>query len=108
MYRNLGHKLKTIAKIEFWVILAASAGAGAWLLLGYLAFLSAAAYSIWSLLLRRYPPSRIAVFTFANPVFGVFLSAWILGESAELNLTRCLLALVLVGLGIWIVNRRAD
>ncbi|MBQ6173300.1 MAG: hypothetical protein IJK28_01595 [Clostridia bacterium] len=32
MYRNLGHKLKTIAKIEFWVILAASAGAGAWLL----------------------------------------------------------------------------
>lgn len=83
-------------------------GAGAWLLLGYLAFLSAAAYSIWSLLLRRYPPSRIAVFTFANPVFGVFLSAWILGESAELNLTRCLLALVLVGLGIWIVNRRAE
>ncbi len=83
-------------------------GAKAWLLLGYLAFLSAAAYSLWALLLRRYPPSRIAVFTFANPVFGVFLSAWILGEAGQLDMGRCLIALALVGLGIWIVNRRPE
>ena len=83
-------------------------GTAAWLLLGYMAFLSAAAYSIWSLLLRRYPPSRIAVFTFSNPIFGVLLSAWFLGEARQLDPGRCLIALALVGLGIWIVNHRPE
>lgn len=80
--------------------------AGAWLLLGYLSFLSAAAYTLWSLLLQRYPVSAITVFSFANPVFGVLLSALILGEGKLLNWFHCILALLLVSAGIWIVNGR--
>ena len=76
----------------------------AWLLMLYLGLLSAVAYSLWSMLLQRHPVSRITVYSFANPVFGVFLSAWILGEGKDLDLPRCLLSLLLVSLGIWIVN----
>ena len=76
----------------------------AWLLMLYLGLLSAVAYSLWSMLLQRHPVSWITVYSFANPVFGVFLSAWILGEGKDLDLPRCLLSLLLVSLGIWIVN----
>jgi drug/metabolite transporter (DMT)-like permease len=44
------------------------------------------------------------VFSFLNPVFGVFLSAILLDEWKSLNLPRCLLAMALVCLGVWIVN----
>lgn len=80
---------------------------GAWILLLYLAFVSSAAYTLWSLLLQRHPVSRITVYSFANPVFGVFLSALILGEGDQLNLPYCILALLLVGIGIWTVNSEA-
>lgn len=47
---------------------------------------------------------KLAIFGFTNPVFGVFLSAWWLGEgSAELG-WNALIALVLVCIGICIVN----
>jgi len=78
--------------------------AGAWPLMLYLGLLSAVAYTLWSLLLQRHPVSRIMVFSFLNPVFGVFLSAILLDEAKVLNLPRCLLAMVLVCLGVWIVN----
>ena len=77
----------------------------AWPLMLYLGFLSAAAYTLWSLLLQRHPVSRIMVFSFLNPVFGVFLSALLLDEGKVLNFPRCLLAMMLVCLGVWIVNR---
>ena len=79
--------------------------AGAWPLMIYLAFLSAIAYTLWSLLLQRHPVSRIIVFAFLNPVFGVFLSALLLDELKVLNIPRCILAMLLVCLGVWIVNR---
>jgi drug/metabolite transporter (DMT)-like permease len=78
--------------------------AAAWPLMLYLSLLSAVAYTLWSLLLQRHPVSRIAVFSFLNPVFGVVLSALLLGEARVLNLPRCLLAMALVCLGVWIVN----
>ena len=81
--------------------------AGAWPLMLYLGALSAVAYTLWSLLLQRHPVSRIMVFSFLNPVFGVFLSAILLDEWKSLNLPRCLLAMALVCLGVWIVNRPA-
>lgn len=77
----------------------------AWPLMLYLGFLSAVAYTLWSLLLQRHPVSHIMVYTFLNPVFGVFLSAVLLDEVRGLNLPRCLLAMALVCLGVWIVNR---
>ena len=77
----------------------------AWLLMLYLAMVSAVAYTLWSLLLQRHPVSRIMVFSFLNPVFGVFLSALLLHEGKDLQISRCLLAILLVCLGVWIVNR---
>ena len=77
---------------------------GAWLLLLYLGFVSAAAYALWSLMLQRHPVSKVAIYSFMNPVFGVFLSALMLGELRDLDLPRCLLALALVCLGILAVN----
>lgn len=74
-------------------------------MLVYLAFVSAAAYSLWSILLKYNPVSRVAVFGFMNPVFGVILSAILLQERGSIGITS-LAALLLVCAGIYIVNRR--
>lgn len=70
------------------------------LLLVYMALLSAVAYSIWSILLKYNPVSRVAVYGFTTPMFGVLLSAIFLkGESSQLGL-RSIVALMLVCVGI--------
>ena len=74
------------------------------LVLLYLALVSAVAYSLWGILLCYNPVSRVAVFGFMTPVFGVLLSALLLQETDALGLT-CLLALVLVCVGIYVVNK---
>ena len=74
-------------------------------LLAYMAFLSACAYSLWSMLLQRNPISRVAIFGFTNPVFGVVLSAVLLRESQFMDPVRYVVALALVSAGIIIVNR---
>jgi drug/metabolite transporter (DMT)-like permease len=59
-------------------------------------------YLAWFWMLRRYPPSRLASFTFLTPLFGVMAGGILLNEPV----TRMLvLALVLVGSGIYLVNR---
>lgn len=78
------------------------------LMLLYLAFVSAAAYTIWGILLKYNPVSKIAVFGFTNPVFGALLSALLLHEK-EILTVQCVVALLLVCSGIYLVNsRRAD
>lgn len=78
-------------------------GAGIAMLL-YLAVISAVAYSMWGVLLKYNPVSRVTVFGFMNPVFGVILSAVFLKESDSVGVV-CILALILVCAGIYIVNR---
>lgn len=73
----------------------------------YLAFLSAVAYSLWGILLKYNPVSKVAMFGFMNPMFGVLFSAWLLGESSEAFGIRGITALLLVCAGICIVNRPA-
>lgn len=73
-------------------------------LLLYLGFISAAAYSLWSLTLAVNPVSRVSVFGFMNPVFGVVLSAVLLGEAGQIDPALAVGALVLVSAGIVIVN----
>lgn len=73
----------------------------------YLAMISAVAYSLWGILLKYNPISRVAVFGFMNPVFGVILSAILLREGDSIGI-MCVAALILVCLGIYIVNRRED
>ena len=80
-------------------------GVEAVLMLMYLAFISACAYSIWSLLLKYNPVSKIAVFGFMNPVCGVLLSAVLLGETEQAFRLEAAAALVLISAGIFIVNR---
>ena len=75
-------------------------------LLAYLGFISAGAYSLWSLALAANPVSRVAVFGFMNPVFGVLLSAVLLDEADVVSPAVAAGALVLVSAGIVIVNRR--
>lgn len=73
------------------------------LLLLYMAFISAGAYTLWSLLLKHNPVSKVAVFGFCTPIFGVILSAVILGESTSFQ-AKTLAALLFVCIGIIIVN----
>ena len=75
-------------------------------MLFYLALISAVAYSLWGILLKYNPISRVAVFGFMNPVFGVILSALLLtGEHQALGV-KSMAALVLVCIGIYVVNYR--
>ena len=75
------------------------------LLIGYLGLISSVAYSLWSLLLKYNPVGKVAVFGFSNPMFGVILSAILLGEKNQAFTLKGLLALILVCSGILIVNR---
>ena len=70
----------------------------------YLALVSAVAYTLWGCLLKYNPVSRVTIFGFLTPVFGVLLSALFLGEGDVLG-ARTLAALALVCLGIVLVNR---
>lgn len=78
-------------------------GYSSFAMLLYLAFISAVAYSLWGILLKHNPVSRVAVFGFMNPVFGFILSALLLKEGSVMSL-QTIMALVLVCLGIYIVN----
>jgi drug/metabolite transporter (DMT)-like permease len=83
-------------------------GAVGWeagLLFAYLAALSAAAFALWSLLLKHNPVGNVAIFNCLIPLFGVTLSALFLGES--IFEWKNLLALVLVVGGIWMVTQPA-
>lgn len=85
--------------------LSGAVGPSAFALLLYLGFLSAVAYTLWGVLLKYNPVSRVTVFGFMNPVFGVILSAVFLGESGQALTWNTLAALILVCLGIYVVNR---
>ena len=64
------------------------------------------AYSLWGILLKYNPVSKVAVFGFMNPVFGVILSALLLGEGAQAAGVKSLIALLLVSIGIYVVNKK--
>lgn len=79
---------------------------GSFLLFLYLAFISMAAYTIWTILLKYNDVSLVSVYGFMNPVFGVLLSALFLGETEGLN-WNYLLSLIFIAIGINLVNRQA-
>lgn len=74
------------------------------LMLLYLGFISSAAFTVWSVLLKHHPVSKIAIFSFTNPVFGVMLSAIFLHEKNVASGWKIAAALVLVCIGICLVN----
>ena len=84
--------------------LSGATGPSAYVLLLYMGFLSAVAYTLWGVLLKYNPVSRVTIFGFMNPMFGVLLSAVFLGESGQALTWNTLVALILVSLGIYVVN----
>ena len=70
----------------------------------YMGFISAGAYTLWGVLLKYNPVSRVSILGFINPVMGVLLSALFLGEGREAFSLTGLFALLLVSAGIIIVN----
>lgn len=73
------------------------------LLLLYMAFISAAAFSLWTILLKYNSMGKVTIFNFLIPVFGTILSAVFLGDN--LWNPYILSSLPLVCAGIWLVNR---
>lgn len=71
----------------------------------YMGFISAGAYTMWGVLLKHNPVSRVSILGFMNPVMGVLLSAIFLGENNEAFSITGIIALLLVVAGIIIVNR---
>ena len=99
----LGGLIMIVCGVLFGGRLESASPAGIAMLV-YLAIVSAVAYSLWGVLLKYNPISRVAVFGFMNPVFGVILSAILLQEAGSLGV-MCIISLVLVCGGIYIVNR---
>ncbi len=78
----------------------------AYVLMLYMALISAVAYSVWGTLLKYNDVSKVTIFNFMTPLFGVLLSAIFLGEKEEALQLNKLISLILVCLGIYIVNRK--
>lgn len=66
---------------------------------------SFASFLLWFWLLRKYLASRLGVFSFMTPLFGMLLGAWFLHEPLELGF---LLAAVPVLMGIVLVSGGGD
>ena len=73
-------------------------------LLIYMALISSVAYSVWGILLKHNPVGKVAVYSFTNPIFSVLLSFVFLKESSSFG-WELIVALVLVCVGIYLVNR---
>ena len=76
--------------------------------LAYLAFLSAIAYSLWGVLLKHNPVSRVTIFCFMIPVFGVLLSKLMLTETTSVSNINIVITLILISVGIFMINYGAD
>ena len=72
-------------------------------LLIYMVVLSAAAFALWSILLKYNRVSLVTAFNFMIPVFGALLSAMFLGET--ILEWKNAVALLLVCGGIWMVTK---
>ena len=78
-------------------------GAKGVLLMGLMVFISSAAFTLWTILLKHHSVGQVAVYNFLTPVFGALLSALFLPGEALSAVT--LLALALVAGGIRMVNQ---
>ncbi len=73
-----------------------------WALLFQSVYIVAITYVLWFWLIRSYPASGLASFTFLTPAFGVLFAGLILGEPLGITI---FLALGLIAAGLLLVNR---
>jgi drug/metabolite transporter (DMT)-like permease len=71
----------------------------------YLAFISSFAFTLQGYLVKYNPISKVAVYKSTNPLFGAVFSALLLGESEQLLSYYTIIAIILVCLGIFIINK---
>ncbi|MDO5548545.1 MAG: DMT family transporter [Eubacteriales bacterium] len=96
------------------LLVAGTAGGGhftstspqAFALLGYMIFLSATAFTVWTILLKKHPVGKVTVYNFLVPVFGSLMSGLVLGEDVFTG--RNIVSLLFVCAGIILVNLRTD
>jgi drug/metabolite transporter (DMT)-like permease len=62
-----------------------------------------ASFLVWFWLVTRYPAGRLSSFNFLSPLFGILFGYLMWGEELLPSLA---LAVILVGMGIWMINRR--
>jgi drug/metabolite transporter (DMT)-like permease len=69
---------------------------------------SFASFLVWFWLLRKYLASRLGVFSFLTPLFGIVLGAWLLSEPIEpgflMGAVPVLIGIVLVSGGTWVTQ----
>jgi drug/metabolite transporter (DMT)-like permease len=71
----------------------------------YLALLSAVAYSLWGILLKHNPVSKVTIYSFMIPVFGVLLTKLLLPKTeSNVSAVNLIITLVLICVGIIILN----
>lgn len=72
---------------------------------------SFASFLVWFWLLRSYLASRLGVFSFLTPLFGIVFGAWLLNEPIEagflLGAVPVMIGIVLVSGGGWVVQQWA-
>ena len=73
-------------------------------ILVYLCFLSAIAYALWGVLLKFNPVSKVTIFSFMTPVFGVILTKLMLPDESTVGIVNLLVSLVLVCAGVFMLN----
>ena len=73
-------------------------------ILVYLSFLSAIAYALWGMLLKFNPVSKVTIFSFMTPVFGVILTKLMLPSESDVEIINLIISLVLVCAGVFMLN----
>ncbi len=73
------------------------------ILLLYLGFISAAAFTLWTILLKYNSVGRVTIYKFSVPLFGVLLSYIFLGE--RLLGLNVILGIIFVSAGIIMINK---
>lgn len=99
----MGGILMVIIGLSFGGAISLGSTTGTLVLL-YLGMLSAVAYSLWGVLLKYNSVSKVTIFSFMTPVFGVLLSKIMLTDSGDVHIINLVLALLLVCAGIFMLN----
>lgn len=103
----IGGIVMVIIGLAFGGVVAFSGSAAVWVLI-YLSLLSAIAYALWGVLLKHNPVSKVTIYSFMIPVFGVLLSNLLLTEQSNVSPVNLLITLVLVCAGIIILNYKKE
>ena len=79
-------------------------GIKSYAVIGYLSLLSAVAYSLWGVLLKNNPVSKVSIYSFMIPVFGTLLSMLMLDEATRVSPISLVITLLLICTGIFLIN----